>query len=211
MDFFQALKEELALPLPGNNAQLKMAPKHRRTDFKTAINQKAAVSIVIFPAESEEKECILIKRPEYNGHHSGQVSLPGGKQEPGDESLLHTAIRETYEEVGIQLLQDDLIGSITPLFIPVSQFMVYPFIFLIPGVKKFTIDAAEVAYIIHFQLKDLLDKSRIKNTRFQFNEYSITTPYYDIHNEIVWGATAMILSEFSDILNRLEIKNPGLL
>ena len=209
MDFYQTLKEELALSLPGIDSQLKMAPKHRKTDPDGDVKQNAAVSIVIIPSERKEKEIILIKRPEYNGHHSGQISFPGGKEEQDDKNLLETAIRETYEEIGIELAKDNFIGALTPLFIPVSQFMVYPYLFIEGTIKDYTIDPAEVDYIIQFQLKKLLDVSLIKTTRIQISDHTITTPYYAIGDEIVWGATAMILSEFVEILYRLERKNPG--
>ncbi len=210
MKFNQVLKEELALPLPGIDSQLKMAPENREIHFDGGLKQNAAVSIVIISSNSNEKEIILIKRPEYDGHHSGQVSFPGGKEEPEDKSLLTTAMRETFEEIGIQLLNDNHLGDLTPLFIPVSRFMVYPYIFIKHTPMDFTLDPNEVDYLISFQLKNLIDKNLIKTTCLQINGHTLTTPYFAIGKEIVWGATAMILSEFVEILHRMERKNPGL-
>jgi 8-oxo-dGTP pyrophosphatase MutT (NUDIX family) len=211
MDFYQALKEELTLPLPGITFQIKMAPKHRKLDYDGVLKQNAAVSIVIIPSEKEEKGILLIKRPEYDGHHSGQVSFPGGKEEQDDENLVQTAIRETYEEIGINLVEDHLIGTLTPLFIPVSRYMVHPYVFLENEIKEFTIDPNEVEYVIHIPIKELLDDSLVKTTRIEISDRTITTPYFDIEEEIVWGATAMMLAEFLEILYRLKRKNPGLI
>jgi 8-oxo-dGTP pyrophosphatase MutT (NUDIX family) len=210
MDFRQALKEELKLPLPGITSQLKMAPKHRQIEFDGIIKQNAAVSIVIIPSEKEELGILLIKRPEYDGHHSGQISFPGGKEEHEDEDLLQTAIRETHEEIGIKINRDSPLGSLTPLYIPVSGFMVHPYVFFEYGMKEFRIDPNEVEYIIHLPIKELMDDSIVKTTRIEIGNRIITTPYFNIEGEIVWGATAMMLSEFVEILYRLKRKNPDL-
>ena len=211
MDFYQALKEELAIPLPGIASQLKMAPKHRKLEFDGTIKQNAAVSIVILPSIKKERGILLIKRPEYNGHHSGQISFPGGKEEQGDENLLQTAIRETFEEIGIMLSEDNLLNALTPLFIPVSQFMVHPYLFLENGMKEFRVDPNEVEYIIHMPIKKLLDNSIVKTTRIKISDRTVTTPYFDVEGEMVWGATAMMLSEFVEILYHLKRKNPRLI
>lgn len=211
MDFYQALKEELTLPLPGITFQLKMAPKHRNLEFDGVLKQNAAVTILVIPSEKEEKGILLIKRPEYDGHHSGQISFPGGKEEKDDENLLQTAIRETHEEIGINLGEDHLIGALTPLFIPVSRYLVHPYVFLENGIKEFTLDPNEVEYVIHLPVKKILDASIVKTTRIETSDRTITTPYFDIEGEIVWGATAMMLSEFVEILHRLKRKNPGLI
>jgi 8-oxo-dGTP pyrophosphatase MutT (NUDIX family) len=210
MDLQYALKEELILPLPGLDCQLKMAPEHR--NFYDDIDKKlnAAVAIIISISIKKEWEIILTKRAEYNGHHSGQVSFPGGKEEPGDEDLIQTAVRETYEEIGLQLTNENHIGALTPLFIPVSQFMVFPYVFLKSKIGDYILDKSEVDYIIHYPLRKLTDKSLIKLTNFQISNRIISTPYYAIMEEVVWGATAMILSEFIEILKRVQTKNPGL-
>lgn len=211
MDLHQALKEELALPLPGLDYQLKMAPMYRKLNNESDVIQNAAIAIIIFLSIKKEWEIILTKRAEYNGHHSGQVSFPGGKAESNDENLLQTAIRETNEEIGIQLTVDHYLGIITSLFIPVSQFMVFPYVFLKRTNCHFIIDPSEVDYVIQFPLMGLLDKSLIKSTQIQVRNRTTITPYYAIEGEMVWGATAMILSEFIEILNRVDKKNPGLL
>ena len=211
MDLQQALIEELALPLPGPGYQLKMAPGHRNSDSERKTKQNAAVAIILTYSKNKDWEIVLMKRAEYNGHHSGQVSFPGGKEEYKDKNLLYTSIRETFEEIGLYLISENCLGALTPLFIPVSQFMVFPFIFLKSGTIDYSLDSSEVDYIIHVPLANLLNKSMIKSTEIRIDGRLSHTPFYDIKGEMVWGATAMILSEFSEIVYRINTKNPGLL
>jgi 8-oxo-dGTP pyrophosphatase MutT (NUDIX family) len=211
MNLFEALKEELLLPLPGMEAQLIMAPRNRISDSRSKKKLNAGVAILICPTVKNSLELTFIKRSEYEGHHSGQVSFPGGKEEPGDNSLMETAKRETLEEIGIQLTSDHFAGSLTPLFIPISCFMVYPYVFIRHEVQNFVVDPAEVEYIIQYPLLNLLNKSIIGTTKRYAGKHAINTPYFAIHKEIVWGATAMILSEFIELVRRVERKNPGLL
>jgi 8-oxo-dGTP pyrophosphatase MutT (NUDIX family) len=208
MDFYQALKEGLSFPLPGADYQLRMAPKHRKLDLPSQIRQNAAVAIVIRNSGNDMKEVILTKRQEYQGYHSGQVSFPGGKEESGDISLVHTAIRETYEEIGLQLHPDDFVGKLTPLFIPVSKFMVYPMVFIQLHAMEYCIDKEEVAYLIPVSIDQLLNHSLIQTTRILIHDEWIITPCFAVKNEYVWGATAMILSEFVEVLHRVKKKNP---
>ena len=210
MDLQQALIEELALPLPGPGYQLKMAPAHRDADSERKSEQNAAVALILSFSKTKDWEIILTKRAEYNGHHSGQVSFPGGKEEYLDKSLLNTSIRETFEEIGLHLAPENCMGALTPLFIPVSRFIVYPFIFLKSGSNDYTLDSSEVDYMIRVPLVDLLNKSLIKSAEIQVGDRKILTPFYDFKGEMVWGATAMILSEFKEIVHRINSKNPGL-
>jgi 8-oxo-dGTP pyrophosphatase MutT (NUDIX family) len=205
------LKKALENPLPGPEYQLKMAPKHKFV-FPSATDKvtNAAVSVILLAGENNLTECILIKRPEYDGHHSGQVSFPGGKADPVDVSLYATAVRETLEEIGLDLLKNEYLGELSPLDIQLSGFRVYPFVFSVNRKYDFRVCPDEVSYLIRFNIADLLDQSRLKTFRFTRGRYEFDAPFYDIGNEIVWGATAMILSEFAEILNRIDKKNPGL-
>lgn len=210
MNLSSAIKEELLSDLPGRKAQEIMAPEHPRT-FPPShlVKQNAAVSLIIL-AGNDKTDIILTKRAEYNGHHSGQISFPGGKEEESDKSHIETAIRETKEEIGLNLSKENCLGSLTPLYIMVSDFMVFPFVFFYDYNNKieFILDKQEVEYIIQFNLLSLLDKSLVKTTKLTLEDSSvILTPYYGINNEMVWGATAMILSEFIEVLYRVEKKN----
>jgi 8-oxo-dGTP pyrophosphatase MutT (NUDIX family) len=212
MDLYKAIKEELLLELPGIAAQEKLVPKHTRIPLPQSAKQNAAVGLILL-SDNKNTDIIFTKRATYDGHHSGQVSFPGGKEEKLDNSLLETAIRETSEEIGIGLLRQEYLGKLTPLYIPVSNFIVHPFVFFhkYKSNINFTIDKKEVEYVILFALKALLDKELVKTTSLKINSsYTLTTPYYAIKKEIVWGATAMILSEFVEILERISKKRQNL-
>lgn len=211
MDFQKALLNELSLSLPGPSYQMLMAPKHRKLAPDSGIKQNAAVAIVIHLSGIDGIKILLTKRAEYNGHHSGQISFPGGKEEVGDKDLIHTAIRETFEEIGLTILFEHFIGKLSPLFVPVSKFMIYPYIFLLPEPENYKLDRSEVDYIVQCKINTLLKDSLIQTTSIEIDGNTITTPYYAIENEIVWGATAMILAEFAEILKRIDRKNPALI
>ncbi|MBA7529175.1 putative Nudix hydrolase NudL [subsurface metagenome] len=211
MNLPAALKEELSSELPGLKTQLKMAPENKSLRSIHTIDQNASVCIIILCGPGQN-EILLTKRTTYNGHHSGQVSLPGGKEEPNDTSLVQTAIRESYEEIGIILSLENFLGKLTPLYVPLSQIMVHPFVFYYPFTEKihFNLDNQEVDYILYCSLKALQDKNLVRKKKISIDNYSFTIPYYAIEGETVWGATAMILSEFIEILRRIERKNTGI-
>jgi 8-oxo-dGTP pyrophosphatase MutT (NUDIX family) len=203
------LREELLKPLPGTEYQEKLLPFNRRDTVPDPGKYiETAVAIIIL-ASKLPLHLILMKRTEYEGHHSGQVSFPGGKFDPGDSTLLQTAIRETLEETGILLHKNEYLGQLTPLHIPVSGYRVVPFLFFLTRRVRFSPDNNEVSYLFFPELNRLLDDENLKRTRVKVGEYSIDTPYFDLENEVVWGATSMILSEFREILRRTENKNPG--
>jgi 8-oxo-dGTP pyrophosphatase MutT (NUDIX family) len=196
------LKSELTKPLPGSAAHSKMIPEGRLIINNPAAHKNAAVAILIFASNKGNDEIVFIKRNEYDGHHSGQVSFPGGKEDPEDDSLLHTAIRECYEEIGVKLTTSEYIGSLTPLYVIVSEFMIHPYLFYLPFEPQFTIDKSEVNYIIRCPLDLLKEPSPKKEKLMHFSDKEYLVPYFDIENEMVWGATAMILAEFIEILER---------
>jgi 8-oxo-dGTP pyrophosphatase MutT (NUDIX family) len=196
------LLQRLNQPLPGKEIQFEMASyhRHKNTFDSTLENAKlSAVSIVIYNKKNEWYFC-LIQRPQYNGPHSGQMALPGGKKEEIDFDLMQTAIRETKEEIGVELKQMDVIGKLTELFIPVSNTLVFPYTAIIDHVPNFTIQATEVAEIIECKITHLLSQTNNEITQVKINEtLTIKTPYFSLNDKIVWGATAMILNEFKKI------------
>ena len=210
-DFRVVLEQMLQEPLPGFQAQKVMIPSGRDILPDDTIKKNAAVALLIFPGENEKREIVFIRRPEYNGPHSGQVSFPGGKMDPEDDNLLETAIRECFEEIGVRLKSSDCVGSLSSLHISASGFLVHPYVFVLEKEPIFAKDDKEVMYLIRCSLEELTHDRLIKNTTLKIRNENIEVPYYDIQNEIVWGATAIILAEFIYILKRFEIKNPGLL
>lgn len=145
---------------------------------------------------------MIIKRPSYDGIHSGQLALPGGKMDEGDGTPIHTAIRETLEEVGVSVSVQDVIGELTPLYIPPSNFLVHPFVAWLNERPTFVPDKREVEVILETPLTTILDpllKSRRRIT-IGTNTF-IDAPCYIIGDETLWGATAMMFAELEALLN----------
>lgn len=198
------LEKHLEQNLPGEKAQFKLAPETRPTGHPNDNTIEAGVLILIYPDEQGIPTTVFMKRPEYEGHHSAQISFPGGKSEITDKNIIETALRESFEEIGIKPGLVEVIGTLTPLFIPVSNFLVHPIIGFTKRKPAFILDKNEVDYLIVCPLLKLL-KAEIKETIMHINRTSYNVPYYDINNEVIWGATSMIVSELIEVLNELDI------
>ena len=206
-DFFTQLRELLRQPLPGEEAQYRMSRLrlHATADYLNLNpgHRESAVALLIWP-EADSCHTVLIKRPEYDGVHSGQMALPGGKRDGSDSDLLDTAIRETREEIGVVLQRDQVAGRLSPLYIPVSNYLVQPWVALLSERPLFYPDPAEVSALVDFDLALLLKPETLKTSRRVLaNGIKAETPYFDIEGSEVWGATAMILSELSAIIERI--------
>ena len=206
-DFFTNLKEELKKELPGEKAQIKMAPGVRNHAKSTSKSRKAGVLILLYE-KNEEVFISFIQRTEYNGPHSGQISFPGGKEEKEDKDILGTALRESNEEIGIDPELVEIYGQLTPLHIPVSNFIVYPIIGIYKTIPEFNIDPLEVKKIIEVKLKDLLKTDNCTKKVFNYGDLSFVAPIYNPNNITIWGATAMMLSEFLEIVKNNRFKFP---
>ncbi|MEX1191045.1 MAG: CoA pyrophosphatase [Brumimicrobium sp.] len=204
----QSLLEE---ELPGEQAHLEMSPLGRTRSSEAIKNakfvQNSAVALVLYQTE-ETLKSILIQRPIYKGNHSGQVCLPGGKKEDFETNLEQTAIRECIEETGLIRNHLNLLGALTPVYIPVSNHHVQPYVFSYSTTPDFVPDPREVAEIIPFNIKDILEVKKIQTTDIRItNEHILKqVPYYEIQQKVVWGATAIILHEFKVICERWETK-----
>jgi 8-oxo-dGTP pyrophosphatase MutT (NUDIX family) len=209
-EFVILLEKRLQQPLPGRQAQMRMsALKRIRELMKFAPSDDAkqsSVLILLFPL-GVKTGLVLMLRPEYPGVHSGQISLPGGKFEETDESLIFTALRESNEEIGIDPAQVQIIGQLTELYIPPSNFLVTPVVGYQTSRPDFRADPKEVAEIIEIQLDDLLDDRNRQMKKIQLRlGISLKVPSYCINGKIIWGATAMILSELKEILTGIYSK-----
>jgi 8-oxo-dGTP pyrophosphatase MutT (NUDIX family) len=194
----EKLSIELSNPLPGETAQFRMAPEGRN-NFKYAEKTSlAAVLILLFP-KNNELFTVFMKRPDYPGVHSGQISFPGGKYELSDANLEHTALRESFEELGIQINSVKIIGKLSPLHIPVSSFIVHPFIGYIENKPVWRPDEKEVSRVIELPLSYLSNPNCIKHEVWDLHNLKLNVPFYYADNEKIWGATAMITSEFLEI------------
>ena len=194
--------------LPGIEAQFKLAPK-MRLDYNTRRNTAdkpkiAAVLALFYPNQKNKVSLLLTKRANYNGTHSGQISFPGGKVENSDLNLKETALRETFEEVGVLQEEIHVIREITEVYIPPSNFFVTPFIGVLNYKPVFKLNS-EVAKIIEIPFSDLLDDNKIASISIT-NSYmkDTTVPCFNIDGSIIWGATAMILSEIKELLKNIK-------
>jgi 8-oxo-dGTP pyrophosphatase MutT (NUDIX family) len=206
-DFIWRLKNQLLQPLPGEEAQYRMSRLRLHSTAEYLLlnpsHRESAVALLIWP-EAESYRTVLIKRPEYEGVHSGQMALPGGKRDVSDRDLVETAIRETREEIGVELKRNQIAGGLSPLYIPVSNYLVQPWIALLEERPLFHADPEEVSALLDFDLSLLLHTSTLKTSlRVLGNGIKAETPYFDIEGSEVWGATAMILSELSALLEKI--------
>lgn len=205
-EFLFQMQQSFLKDLPGAAAHRLMMPAKRPieaseiSDLETY--RTSAVAIVCYPDEGMVNG-VLIQRPEYEGTHGGQMSFPGGKSDPEDASLEHTARRETFEEIGWSLDNAQLLGKLTEMYVPVSRFIVHPFVFFVPEKMAFIPDAREVAEIVPFKIHHLLQPDVIQRSTIKLSTgISIKdVPYFDLSGKRVWGATAIILSEFRALLN----------
>ncbi len=169
----------------------------------------SAVMSLLFPVENE-LHLLFIKRTEDGHAHSGQVSFPGGKQDPVDTNLKATALREAQEEVGIMPADVDILGELTPLYIPVSNFQVHPFVAFAKERPTYNINEAEVRHILEVPVSELFHADRKVTTGVispAMPGVKMTVKAYQlVDGTIIWGATAMILSELETILE--ELGNP---
>jgi 8-oxo-dGTP pyrophosphatase MutT (NUDIX family) len=200
-DFIKNLEDGLKDPLPGRDFQFSMAPEVRKEMDYVTPGRPAAVMILLYP-ESDKIKIVFLKRTEYDGPHSGQISFPGGMFEIFDKDLKATAKRETAEETGISGNKIKVIGKLSLLHIPVSNFTVHPFVGVLQGIPAFKPDPSEVKYIITEDLSDFFSPScRIKEQWTLFGD-AVNVPIFSINSHQIWGATAMILSEFLEVIDR---------
>lgn len=198
----EKLEQLLKQPLPGRMGQVTMSPQPvDESRFQKLIrddHRKGAVLMLFYPGKNQQTFVPFIKRPTYAGVHSGQIAFPGGKMDLEDTDLSITALRETEEEIGVDRNQITLLGKLTDLYIPPSNFMVSPYLGYVENVPKFKPDPKEVDRIILSPLEHILQKDTRKQGLVQGSGgFRMNAPYFDIESEMVWGATAMMLGEFT--------------
>ncbi len=198
--FIKTLSKELQGPLPGRDAQHKMAPQPRSKPWKGSYDapqadaRTSSVLMLFYPSENEI--CLpLILRQTYKGVHSGQVGLPGGRVEESDANLTETALRETHEEIGVSSDEIEIIGKLSPLYVFASNFMVHPMVGWVPSRPSFQLDPYEVAQLIETPLSALQDPANHHTEVWEMRDRTATVPHFRIQEHNIWGATAMMLSE----------------
>lgn len=201
----QYLTEALNHPLPGQEAQKLMMPKlggnFNRFSIDARKGAREGAVLLLLYEKMGNIYFPLTQRHEYDGAHSGQISFPGGKVEPTDNSARHTALRETEEELGVQQSAVNVIGQLTDLFIIASNFNVRPFVGYLEQPPDFLLDKREVAEVLEISLDQLMNNELVKEKEIIVrNNYRIEAPYFDFDGYHVWGATAMMLAEFKQIV-----------
>ena len=208
-DQLERLISRLKDPLPGFEAQQRMLGRVRAMPQVVPENARpSAVLCLLFPADNE-LNVLLMKRKEDRTAHSGQVSFPGGRYELTDADMRATALREAQDEVGILSEEVDILGALTSLYIPVSNFNVYPYVGFANQRPVYNLSYQEVSYVLEVPVDKLFHSDRKTMTevtspaspemKFKVNAYKLED------DTIIWGATAMILSELEAILNELGL------
>ncbi|WP_142785542.1 NUDIX hydrolase [Changchengzhania lutea] len=206
-DFLKSIAKIKNIQLPAEASQFKMVPPFRQTLLKRQQKmmkdvKRAGVMALFYPDNHGQTHFVLILRNTYNGVHSAQVAFPGGKLEPDDASLKDAAIRETYEEIGVPQRTIEVVKTLSEVYIPPSHFCVQPFLGVLQATPTFNKQDDEVEAIIEISLKHFLDEQNVITERIS-TSYSVEVevPAFHLNNHVVWGATAMMLSEIKDLLN----------
>lgn len=209
MKEIEFIKKRLAAQLPGLKAHQSMFPSSTRPKIdeqQIKKFRKSAVALILF-YENHTLKSILTKRNVYEGVHSDQISLPGGKFEKDkDHSLIDTALRESNEEIGVDTDHLIFLGKLSTVSIPVSRFLVHPHVFFFPAEDKMKLEAHpyEVKEIITFTINTLLNDKNKARKPVKTSTGRLDVPCFVINEHTVWGATSLILNEFKEILKPIE-------
>ncbi len=197
------IKKALLENLPGAASHKKMLPPNRV--LKAASNKKNTLKqssvLLLLYIENDELTACLIKRSSHMKHHAGEIALPGGRIEKG-ETAVKTALRETYEEIGIQPDEIEILGSLSEFYVEVSRFQIQPFVGWLNKKPEFKINSNEVEKTILFPINKF--KAPFSEIELETISGKLKVPCIKFDGEIIWGATAMILSEFVDILKSIS-------
>jgi len=200
----EEIENALKGPLPGKAGQYIMAPGYR-PDYDLAdvmkFNPRIGGVLLLLDLQDDEIKIIFTLRKQYLGTHSGQMSFPGGKREDSDTDITHTALRETKEEVGIAPEHIRVIGHLSELYIPPSNFLVYPTVGVLEGDAKLIKQEEEVEEIVRIPLSFFLDPASRSQTQINAGQdHKVDVPAYLYEGYVIWGATAIMMSEFIYLL-----------
>ncbi|MDR6300857.1 NUDIX hydrolase [Mesonia maritima] len=208
-EFKKSVSKIEKIDLIGEKAHLEMSPKFRTNELAAIDIEKrspkmAGVMALFYPDRNENTHLVLILRKTYKGVHSAQIGFPGGRAEKIDKNLQETAIRETYEEVGVEPKKIMVLKELTKIYIPPSNFWVQPFLGITEETPKFVKQESEVEEILEISIKDFLDQSNLieKNLSTSYAT-NVNVPAFSLNGHVVWGATAMMLSEVKLMLNQV--------
>jgi 8-oxo-dGTP pyrophosphatase MutT (NUDIX family) len=204
-EFINLLPKVLKEQLPAFSAHIKMAPEGRKTslapDYYLKYNPRRSAVLMLVYEDGGKANLVLTKRNTYEGVHSAQISFPGGKMELTDKDLSYTALREANEEIGVRPEDVHLAMPFSEIYIPPSNFLVAPYLGILQGTPEFVPDPREVSEIIALPLSMLLDDTILISAPIQtVSAMSATVPAFLVNGHVVWGATAMILSELKETI-----------
>jgi len=201
-EILSRIEKGLWAPLPGIPAQLRMVPEPRpghKAYFEVEDTCRKAGVLVLLYVKDGRLRVLLTRRTERVLHHRGQISLPGGEQHPG-ESLEAAALRETAEELGPDLGAVRVLGRLTPLFIPPSNYCIYPTVAYVDGPPDLHPQPEEVAETIEAPVDHLADSANVRRETWTIGGRDVEVPFYEFEGHKIWGATAMVLAEFLALL-----------
>lgn len=205
-DFLESISKIKNIPLPAESSQFKMMPSYRKELIamqKEAMKhaKQSAVLALFYPDVEQNTRIALILRKTYKGVHSAQIGFPGGKIEDVDNDLIDTALRETYEEIGVVPEHITVVKEMTQVYIPPSNYRVQPYVGFTDKTPNFILQEEEVEALLEVPVTDFLDDTKIVNTQVMTSlKKTMRVPAFEFNNHIVWGATAMMLSEVKDLL-----------
>lgn len=201
-EFKNILSAKLKAPLPGIKAHLEVAP-YRKVDYtqEQLENAKQSGVLILFYEKPDGIHAVMIERALNNSKHSGQIAFPGGKKEVFDNNLIETALRETEEEVGVIKNHVEIIGSLSDVYIPVSDYRVLPAVGIVSYQPTFILQEEEVRSVLEVNINSIIHPQAISSKKITLsNGVTINAPCFNLNNQVVWGATALMVNELRHLL-----------
>ncbi len=197
------LRTRLNENLPGKSSHLKMAPLIGKKPFRRFVSKgrhkNSSVMLLLFPDEFSEINLFFTLRSDKLTTHKGQISFPGGASEPG-ETAIQTAFRETYEEIGVSEDKIEFIGYLSQLFVPPSNSLIQPIVCFCEEKPTLKLNPDEVSELFALPIETFFKSELLVREKWNIEGWLVDVPFWNVHLTPLWGATAMILQEFLDLI-----------